>query len=1184
MKKEEKKYLNNKESITIDKLYIDPLKQYIDEECKMIGITGEYGTGKSSIIQGLKREIGGEVDFLILEITKFAESSSEEEIKKEIRKNITLQLIENIDEDNKSLNNVKRKLKHHPSNSIDKLTVLSIFFLIIFPIILNHMTHDNFLVKLISFICIFLFLFILLDFFEFLENMINNYNSFKLSKIEATHKKESYLDYDLETIMEIIKGIKREDKKLVIVIEDIDRYKSLEAIEEIYHISKALKKENVAFIVTLGYDIFNDAAHVSKFFDAQLDILPITNNTMIYEMMEEKFPDGTISTKLLTKISPKIKNMRVFNTVFNKFIELKKNYSRISDNVSIDDRNELLSIAYLQTIYPKIFQNNANSDNQFNKLIKDVFDKERYVEELVNERREDIKFQIEEYEKEIEKLKGKKGIEEKYFTDAKRAEIARTINDGAYLRVNGNSKYYYARDLVDEEKILFEEIIDLQNQHFENVLENYKEEYDKIINNDRTIIEIEEEIKKLKEEEKEITSKIDILMSKAEVELIRREDIIYKYVEEKINEFLKDNKVPEIIEKENSELFLMFLIENNFLTSNCFQKMAYYSGEDKVKLRQRIFINEFKNNNNISNELNENNFEYITKDFLGRFVPRDFYNENFLNYKTFYILSINLNEDDYKEKINEIFKMLKNDEFPSKSQGILNNIELLFEDLYKYYYNQELEEKEEDKKYDTLNKIVENFLKNIGIENVTYIYKLVDIYKLIDDKSNLMIEILYLYYCKNFKEEDKFDNELFTILEKELGNDQIFKRARSKFIEKFKTDIKDKKVSLNNKIKNLKMFEKNVKKVDGYVKPYKIFNDNMFEINKHNIEYMAEDHIDKIKDTESIWRYISSRHIDEKANLPEEKLKKILTEILIKNKKLGYMNAYNRCVDYYIGIISKYEIYLEDISTIEDEFIESLVVDHNLYIKNEINFNYLIENEKYKELINQFSLKEEFIEKKKINEIISEITLSDINIDKVELLIKDDEYDIKDEIKKELKYKDALYSILEDEKINVDDKKEVLERNTGIIGLDKDKPINVNALIIVSNYDSEEQESYLEKLDTEEKKLLRKNILCLDKKIFMKYYSPSYQEFKDYKLESIINDEYDLEEKIKHVVNMRNIEENIKEVLEKLDMYQDFKFREKGRGSKSKMINNVYLENEKFMNILIDGGIIRKKDSDKIYR
>ena len=541
------------------------LKEKIkDEKTKNIGITGSYGSGKSSLIESIKldKDIKKKKSISI-SLLNF----SKENINKENSQEKTLELEKRI------LQQIfyQKKSQELPLSKFHKIEIenkiieyLKILQLILFIIVsfiikekyfdvikLVIKTGDLKKINLIEYACFSVFL--LWGSF-LIYQLVGSIKKLKIKKIAPissvelsndSDKEKSALDLYMEDIIYCFESLKLE----LMFIEDLDRCDNIDIFIKLRELNillnERIKNRKVTFVYALKDDLFSDKDR-TKFFDFIIPIIPILNSSNSEGLLRKKieFDFETNDSEFLSEIFRYVTDMRLGLNICNEYKIYRNKFSK-----KYFSSKNLLSIIVYKNIYPEEFSK-ANFSTGF-------------LYRLFHLKKQDLaKSQLIEIDKDIEYSKGKiSEIESRKIKDLK---LLNTIFENAILK----KLVEMTRHAIKLNTVLIEESMDVKYEWYnyngwsngvrvinlkeiESSLEiNYSIEKDLIVKNEAS------EIKKIKEKIEILKKRKNELERTSLVNLLKKQSISEKKKILEVNDNLKERDPEEIEHEYNLKLFL----------------------------------------------------------------------------------------------------------------------------------------------------------------------------------------------------------------------------------------------------------------------------------------------------------------------------------------------------------------------------------------------------------------------------------------------------------------------------------------------------------------------------------------------------------------------------------------------------------------------------------------------------
>ncbi len=863
----------NKEIPKYEKLnYVKDIKEikskdaldfiFLNDDVKNAAITGNYSSGKSSILFSYIENYLGKKAYKSITSISLATFQSKQ------RKNtdITIQELEKeiIQQLYYSEYKYINKRKFFISVVMSFFTLLLIYtFLMIF--FYNEMMRffSNNIIKKMSIInttMIVIFTIIFSKIYEFTSF------SLKIDDIEIKTDKGSsnfnnILNMNLSFIFKIFSI--RSLKTKYVIFEDLDRFENPIIFEHLRDLNSSLNKTwKVKFIYVLNDDIFKDENR-TKFFDFIYPVIPFVSYESSGEILNKLISDkynikqNKLTPEFINNITFFVQDMRILKNVLNEY--------RIYNNelnYNEDDFKILFSILLYKNVFSEDFRKLQNNQGNLYKLLnsKDEIIKKfsKEIEELRN-KVDNKKFNISDekifctlIEREIEKNPSNSGkITLKNCTIGSRTLERETNLDYDYIS-HRDTKIPYNGMTGNLEEFL--------RRCDRNDLLNLKEH-----------IELERK-NKLKETEKLLYKrKAELLdIKNLSISELIKDDTYSKYFDLSV---FDDNIQSENIRKKDLILFLLregLINENYFLYIN----RSHWGNIKDYEFLRNTMINR---HNTFSDQL-EN-----PKKIIDRLETKYFKNDKVLNInilKTMFFLD----ETDYKDKISNFITTFM------KSENFIENFKICKDNLKK-------EEKENIYKIfckdpNFIEKIIGGKVKDLLID----VIGIVDIDDIsINDEFILKEEIeqCTVLLSTQFNEQYDILKKLFITLNIKMKNINLEESERGKLFEYcFKNNMYSiNLINIENAI-NAELGEKNEILLNNYNSIMQT-KDVQNYINNNIEQYLDKAYFDKKKSPEtcdSIIELLNNKDITKKYKIKiinEEKNKNLIDNIsLIQNEEL----------------------------------------------------------------------------------------------------------------------------------------------------------------------------------------------------------------------------------------------------------------------------------------------------------
>lgn len=587
-----------------------------------IALTGNYGSGKSSVLQSYMKQ-NKTNKFLNISLATFAIEEKDENVKttNNILPETTIQKIEKSILQQILYKKPGNKFPYSRFNRIKRLTFwhkiwieFVIIFLLLFPIKIlkndfwlkmkdalsitfnKEATNYIFGIAGKNFLLVFFFL---ITFFIALYNIISIFNRIRLTKFTFQKaefglgdvREESLLNRYLDEVLYFFETTNFD----VVIIEDLDRFNNTEIFIKLRELNTLLNnyekiKRRIIFIYALRDEVFKDSSR-TKFFEFIIPVIPVINTQNSSDKLLEVQSKNANSVlakldkNFLQDIGLYIDDMRLLKNCINEFKIYDKKIN--GDDYTIEkngegkktkqdvchDRNKIFALILYKNLYPKDFSDLSKNTGFLYSVIKS---KEDYISKQQKEYDDEI-LELIESRKEIEKFEG-------FPIKQLRQSYLLTILNKSNHYINLNSIDTYLSDeafnkMIDEKRLYIQTNTGRSNISFdwEEIQNTVNPQYsyaqnEKYINdiNNGQIEAINSEIKSLKE-------KKDKLLHSSLNELNNLKSLI----DDKINVYSKElnesynGKKKDSIIRINTDL-VYYLLNNGYIDEDYFDYISYF--------------------------------------------------------------------------------------------------------------------------------------------------------------------------------------------------------------------------------------------------------------------------------------------------------------------------------------------------------------------------------------------------------------------------------------------------------------------------------------------------------------------------------------------------------------------------------------------------------------------------------
>ena len=667
MEKEYKfRALTSNKDVEIKPITLAALKFAIDNNSEVtnVAITGNYGAGKSSVVESFE-EKRKKTKFIHISLGQYDEIKSSEKNgldKREINTiegKIINQLLHQIDP-NKIRKSIFKTLdaesQINPLNITLYLSLTILLSLYLFNIsswseLVHNFCWLSWTTKPIISLLVLITLFILIVYgIYFLLKLQKDFGfikklSLKAEKVETDieifsneSSRVSYFDRYLDDVLYLFKQSEAD----VIVFEDIERFNDSRIFEKLKELNIVINRKRkicgeskLVFFYLVKDDLF-ESQERTKFFDFIIPVVPVVTASNSHDILKKLLTEMREYTRLdktfLFNISLYLDDMRLINNICNEYLTYKETLSKLPL-----EREKIFSMVVYKNIFPKDFSLLQRNQGYLYELLNS---KEIALKNL----REDLNNKKNTLERKIE------NAEEEHLNDE--VELYGTIlkipSGRKIIKVNGkfekdfSTRYDYIKELIagDSEIYSFDSYHDAEyNQYKRN------EDIDSLFPS-RNTPEFQERLKntknkkiieKLREEIKKINDEL------GELDSYRLSDV-YQYAKD-IDDFKSD--FTEEIRKNPQFSIISFLIRNTYIDES-YQDYLNYFYENTITVEEKEYLR-----NVISGRQNKYNISLKNFDEIFNYLElKNYKSSNVLNYDLFRFL---LYSNEHNEKLKLIF-------------------------------------------------------------------------------------------------------------------------------------------------------------------------------------------------------------------------------------------------------------------------------------------------------------------------------------------------------------------------------------------------------------------------------------------------------------------------------------------------------------------------------------------------
>lgn len=661
--------LTSNKDVEIKPVTLEALEFAIDKNSEVtnVAITGNYGAGKSSIVESFEEKCKNK-KFIHISLGQYDETIGSEKNGLNNRQINTIegkiinQLLHQINT-NKIRKSIFKTLDTEslikPLNITIYLGLIVLFSLYLFYIsswkeFIQNFSWLSWLVKPILSIISFVFLFALIMYGIFyLINLQKDFGfikklSVKAEKIETDieifsndNSKVSYFDRYLDDVLYLFKQSGAD----VIVFEDIERFNDSRIFEKLKELNiiinrkrKTCNDPKLVFFYLVKDDLF-ESQERTKFFDFIIPIVPVVTTSNSHDILNKLLTEmreyDSLDKTFLFNISLYLDDMRLINNICNEYLTYKETLSKLPL-----EREKIFSMVVYKNIFPRDFSLLQKNQGYLFELLNSK-------ENAIKNRREGLNNRIKELEKKIEKA------EEEQLNDELElyGTILKVPPGRKVIKVNGksesdfSSRSDYIKELLadDSDIITFQDYWDAntnQSKRTENIDSifpeiNTPEFQDRLKNtkNKKIIEKLKEEIKKINDELGELDS-------------YRLSDV-YQYATD-IDDF--QSYFTEEIRKNPQASIISFLIRNAYIDES-YQDYLNHFYENTITVEEKEYLRNVVSGRDGNYDISLTH----TNEIVNRLAIKDYRYSYVLNYNLFDYL-LNSKKENDNECLAQIFK------------------------------------------------------------------------------------------------------------------------------------------------------------------------------------------------------------------------------------------------------------------------------------------------------------------------------------------------------------------------------------------------------------------------------------------------------------------------------------------------------------------------------------------------
>ena len=801
-----------------------------NSEVTNVAITGNYGAGKSSVVESFERKCTDK-KFIHISLGQYDETIGSEKNGLNNRQINTIegkiinQLLHQINP-----NQIRKSIfKTLDAESQIKPFNISIYLglVLLLPLYLLNVSSWNGLVNnfswlswttkpIIPLLVLVIFFVLIIYGIYFLLKLQKDFGfikklSLKAEKIETDieifsndNSKVSYFDRYLDDVLYLFKQSGAD----VIVFEDIERFNDSRIFEKLKELNivinrkrKICRDSKLVFFYLVKDDLF-ESQERTKFFDFIIPVVPVVTASNSYDQLSKILKDmelhKVLDEKFLFNISLYLDDMRLINNICNEYLTYKETLSKLPL-----ESEKIFSMVVYKNIFPKDFSLLQKNQGYLFELLNSK-------EIALKNRREELNSKIKELEKKIEKADEEQLNDELelYGTILKVPYGRKVIKVNRKFESDFSTRSDYIKELLADES----EICSFDSYYNAHYNQNERNEDIDSIFPDKNTPEFQERLENIRN--KKLIEKLEKEIKKMNDDLGKLDSYklsdVYQYATD-IDDFKSD--FAKEIRKNPQFSIISFLIRNAYIDESYQDYLTYFYGNTITVVEKEYLRNVISGRTNNPGITLHNMTEIIER--LG---INDFRYPYVLNYSLFRYLLVPSDSSSFKNELELLFHQ----------EGFIKFIMDFYYNIYIYNMNGVINDSESDKIYQSLFETWISYNSNLFNEYLETDSK--DFFPL---KNNVVIKLLNIVdtnFLENISQRTKYllTNYIdinFDILTGEFN----YNLPR----------LTDNLIALNIKFTNFSIYENKHQRIDEDIKLIvdTIFNNNLYIINENNIRF-----------------------------------------------------------------------------------------------------------------------------------------------------------------------------------------------------------------------------------------------------------------------------------------------------------------------------------------------------------
>jgi ABC-type dipeptide/oligopeptide/nickel transport system ATPase subunit len=417
------KVLTEEKDLKLIKPYLSSLnKALLDKNITNIAITGNYGSGKSTILKTFQHN-NQQYNFLNISLASFevGEEKMGEELERRLETSILQQIFYHVDQSLIPDSKFRRIVSYGTWKSISlALGIITWLYSIVTVFIFYNIEKISPLnisfQNTIDWKYTFHLIIFLIGLGTLVVHTVRILTNSKINKLSIRGEIEigekvtkSVFNEHLEEILYFFEKTNFN----VLIIEDLDRFENTKIFTKLREINNLLNnfqtiklRRKINFIYAVKDEILTNKTERVKFFDYIIPIIPFINQSNASEQLTKLIKNNRLEKSLSTEFTNDIISliddidMRLLTNIFTE-------YKIYSENLKPADLNQdsLFSIIVYKNLFPNDFAKLQRKEGYLYTLISD---KDKYIHNLIS----DLKNEIESERKEINKINNEIKIKE----------------------------------------------------------------------------------------------------------------------------------------------------------------------------------------------------------------------------------------------------------------------------------------------------------------------------------------------------------------------------------------------------------------------------------------------------------------------------------------------------------------------------------------------------------------------------------------------------------------------------------------------------------------------------------------------------------------------------------------------------------------------------------------------------